>query len=95
MLVWREVFAVLNEGFQKKYNILPNFEQTWDISVEYNIWMIFNKITELPKTYFLEPFLKKCDILGTKNEEKIENLWFSIFFQKHCMKKNWYPSFEK
>ena len=38
----------------------------------------------LTKVY--EPFLKKCDILGTKNEKKIENSWFSIFF-KHTVLK--------
>ena len=30
----------------------------------------------------------KCDILETKNQKKIENLWFSIFFQKHCTENN-------
>ena len=29
----------------------------------------------------LEPFSKKWDISGTKNEKKIESLWFSFFFK--------------
>ena len=29
----------------------------------------------LPKR-MIKPFSKKCDNLGTKNEKKIENLWF-------------------
>ena len=36
----------------------------------------------------LDPFSRKCDILGTKNDRKIENLWFLIFFKKHYTKNN-------
>ena len=33
-----------------------------------------------------EPFSEKCGILGTKNEKKIENLWFSIFFKNTVLR---------
>ena len=33
-----------------------------------------------------EPFSKKCDVLGTKNEKKTENVWFSIFFKNTVLK---------
>ena len=38
-----------------------------------NIFSVVNNATR-------EPFSKKCDILGTKNEKKIENYGFQFFF---------------
>ena len=32
--------------------------------------------------------LKNCDILGAKNEKKIENLWFSIFCKNTILETN-------
>ena len=34
----------------------------------------------------LSHFSKKCDILRTKNEKKIENLWFSNIFKNTVLK---------
>ena len=34
-----------------------------------------------------ESFSKKCDILGTKNEKKIANLWFSVFLKITVLKQ--------
>ena len=70
-MVGNQAYAALNRLFKIEY-----YKQKF---INFEPWTLRAEIIK-------EPFSKKCDILGTKNEKKNENLWFSVFFKNTVLK---------